>query len=350
MAITQGAPLPDIRTTDTQTTALPEYYTQYLTNLSQAGQGALSRAPQQAIAEYDPMQDMGYGQIAGASQAYKPGLNAAGQTLGRASQGVTGQRVQDLMNPYTSSVVDEMERLQQQSLQRSVLPTLKAGFVGSGGLGGQRYANALGQAMGDAQRNLLGQQTQALQSGYSDALKTALGELSPMVQAGQQQAQAAKMEQDLGLTGAGALTKAGAERQAYEQSLLDYPLKTATAVSGLMRGYQMPTNQTNTRVGPGTAGQYQKSDLENVLGVLSLIGATQGGTTGTGGTSVGVGANKAFDWAKGLLSKLGGANFEVDPGEFAGQNSAGIPVYYDRQTGSYYDTNGNAVASTGLEG
>jgi hypothetical protein len=117
-----------------------------------------------------------------------------------------------------------------------------------------------------------------------------------------------------------------------------------------MRGYQVPTTQTSTRVGPGTAGQYQKSDLENVLGVLSLIGATQGGTTGAGGNAVGVGTNKLFDWGRALLSKLGGATFNVDATEFAGQNAAGIPVYYDKETGSYYDTSGNAVPITPGEG
>ena len=200
------------------------------------------------------------------------------------------------MNPYTQGVVDEMERLQQQALQRSVLPTMKAGFVGTGGLGGQRYAGALGQAMSDAQRNLLGQQTQALQSGYSEALKTALGELLYLTQAGQQQAQAAKLAQDLGIQGAGALTKAGAERQAYEQSLLDFPLKTATGASALLRGYQVPTTQTTKEVGPGTSSQYQKSNLENILGVLSLIGATQGGTTGKDGNAMGVGTKAVWDW------------------------------------------------------
>lgn len=350
MAITQGSPLPDIKTTDTRVDTAPDYYTNYLTDLSKTGQTALARSPQQGIAAYDAMQSVGYGQIPEAAKSYQPGLSAAQETLGRAAQGVTGQRIQDLMNLYTSGVVDEMERLQQQSLQRSVLPSLKAGFVGSGGLGGQRYAGALGQAMSDAQRNLLGQQTQALQAGYSEALKTALGELPFLAQAGQQQAAAAKMQQDLGLTGAGALTKAGAERQAYEQSLLDYPLKTATTVSGLMRGYQVPTTQTSTKIGPGSAGQYQKSDLENVMGVLSLIGAASGGTTGAGGTATGKGVNKLFDWGKALLSKLGGAQFNVDASEFAGQNAAGIPVYYDKETGSYYDTSGNAVPITGGEG
>ena len=347
MSITQGAPLPDIKTTETRVDTAPDYYTNYLSGLSQAGQTAIARKPQEAIAGYDPLQSLGYGQISGAAEAYKPGLGAAQETLGRAAQGVTSQRVQDLMNPYTSSVVDEMERLQQQSLQRSVLPTLKAGFVGSGGLGGQRYAGALGQAMSDAQRNLLGQQTQALQAGYSEALQTALGELPVLTQAGQQQAAAAKMEQELGLTGAGALTKAGAERQKYEQSLLDYPLQAATTAAGLMRGLTVPTTQTSTKVGPGSQGQYQKSDLENVMGVLSLIGATQGGTTGAGGTATATGANTVFDLAKRLFSGLSTPTFTVEPNEFVGQNAQGTQIYFDTQTGNYYDRTGKFVGISG---
>lgn len=332
MALTQGAPLPDITTTATKTDVAPDYYTNYLTDLSSAAETAMARTPQQGIAAYDPLQSLGYETLPEATTSYVPGLTAAQQTLGRAAQGVTGERVNQLMNPYTQGVVNEMERLQQQALQRSVLPTMKAGFVGTGGLGGQRYAGALGQAMSDAQRNLLGQQTQALQSGYSEALKTALGELPYLTQAGQQQAQAAKLEQDLGIQGAGALTKAGAERQAYEQSLLDFPLKTATGASALLRGYQVPTTQTTKEVGPGTQGQYRQSDLQNIMGVLSLIGATQGGTTGAGGTSVGVGGKAIWDWFnKNVLGNVAsGSGVPFTAEDLAAMEAEWQdPIYYD---------------------
>jgi hypothetical protein len=201
--------------------------------------------------------------------------------------------------------------------------------------------------MSDAQRNLLGQQSDALQSGYTEALRVALNELPYLTQAGQQQAQAAKLQQDLGLIGTGALTKAGAERQKYEQSLLDFPLANAVTASGLMRGYQIPTTQTSTKVGPGTQGQYQQSDLQNILGVLSLIGATQGGTTGAAGNALGVGTKFIFDKLKALFSGLGGARYTVDPTEFTGGlNAEGVPVYFDKETGTYYDNNGQAVDVT----
>lgn len=344
MSITQGAPLPNITTTEAKAEKAPEFYTNYLTGLSQAATTAMERAPKEAIAAYDPMQISGYGKMEDAAGAYTPGLSAAEGTLGKAAQGVTGARIGELMNPYTSAVVDEMERLQQQSMQRSTLPTLKAGFVGSGSLGGQRYAGALGQALADAQRNLTGQQAAALQAGFSEAQKTALGELPFLVQAGQQQAQTAKLAQDLGLTGAGALTKAGAEKQAYEQSLLDYPLKTATTAAGLLRGYQMPLESTSTKVGPGQAGQYQKSPLENVLGVLSMIGAASGGGgSGAAASPLGIGVGKVLDWGKGLLGNLGfgtGDVKEIPNTAQPGQTGYGWK-YYDNGTvidpqGKYY--------------
>jgi hypothetical protein len=279
MAITQGAPLPNITQTTTRAEVAPDYYTQYLQGLSQAAQTGLARTPEQGVAPMDVLQTQGYGMVPGAATAYQPGLAAAGQTAATAAAGFDPNRIQAFMDPYQRQVVDEMARLQQQNIQRSVLPSMKGAFVGRGDLGSQRYASATGQTLADMQRNLMGQQYGALSSGYQNALKAAMEELDLQNRAAQTQAGIAKAEQELGLTGAGAMTKAGAERQAYEQSLRDFPLKQATAAAGLMRGYQLPTTQTETFVGP-KAGLYQTSPLSNILGVLSTLGAIRpGGVT-----------------------------------------------------------------------
>jgi hypothetical protein len=52
-----------------------------------------------------------------------------------------------------------------------------------------------------------------------------------------------------------------------------------------MRGFTMPQSQTSTFVGP-KAGSYQTSDLSNILGVMSMLGATKDGTAG----------GNLFDW------------------------------------------------------
>jgi hypothetical protein len=236
---------------------------------------------------------MGYNNLPAATSSYMPDLQSAQDTAAQAAKGITPERIQALMNPYTSNVVDEMGRLSQQNVQRNLLPTMKAGFVGTGGLGSQRYAGALGQSMADIQAGLTGQQYGALSKGYSEALKGALDEAQLQNQTAQTQGKLAQQELDTGLTAAGALTKAGAERQAYQQSLLDAPLKTATTASGLMRGYTVPQSQTEQFVGP-KAGLYKTSDLSNILGVMSMLGATKEGSSGA----------KLFDWLGGKFSNF----------------------------------------------
>lgn len=292
MSILQGSPLPNVtETTITKDTA-PAGYTGYLENLAKAGSGALTKAGAldsagkpttvlktgaDLVAGYDPLQGLGYNQLQSAVGAYQPGLTAAGQTAGRAAQGITPERIQALMNPYTTNVVNEMARLSNQNMERNVLPGLRGGFVGTGGLGSQRYSGALGQAMADIQNRLSGQQTEALQAGYGAALKGALDEAQLMNMTAKTQADIAKQSQDLGIAGAGALTKAGAERQKYEQSVLDAPLSMAKEASGLLRGLPMPMDQTKTATGPKTRDYYQLSDFGKVAGALSLIGGAVSG-------------------------------------------------------------------------
>jgi hypothetical protein len=280
MSITTGSPLPNVTETTTKALTAPDYYTNYLTGLSQAGQTALGKTAAEGIAGYDPLQTTGYGQMETAAGAYQPGLTAAGQTAAKAAQGIDTSRIGALMDPYTQNVVDEMARLQQQNIQRNLLPTMKGAFVGSGGLGSQRYAGALGQSLADAQANLTGQQYGALSAGYQNALKAALDEAQLQNLAAKTQADIAGQEQTLGLRGAGALTQAGAERQKFEQAKLDYPLTNATNVSQLLRNFQVPISGTETKVGPGQQGQFGPSLLSNIGALSGLLGsaAVEGGT------------------------------------------------------------------------
>jgi hypothetical protein len=291
MAFTQGAPLPDITETTTKTQAAPDYYTNYLTGLSQAGNqalytGALDAAGKPVmksgadlVASLDPLQNKAYANIEGAADDYKTGLTNAQATANAVASGLTPARITSLMNPYTSGVVNEMARLQQKNIQERLMPTLKAGFVGSGGLGSQRYANALGQTSADWQSNLLGAQTGALQKGYETAVNAALQEMGQQNQAAQIQGGLAKSAQELALNEIGALEKAGATKQAYEQAKLDAPLKVATAASNLMAGKTIPMSDTQRFVGP-KAGSYQISDLASILGVMSTLGAMKAGSPG----------------------------------------------------------------------
>lgn len=279
MGFTQGAPLPDITETTTKSQTAPDYYTNYLQSISSAGQQATARTADQGVAGLDPLQQQAYAGVAGAAGAYKPGLTEAQSSASQLTGGLDLGRIKDFMNPYQQQVVDEMARLSQQNVQRNLLPTLKAGFVGSGGLGGQRYAGALGQSMADIQAGLTGQQAGVLQKGYSEALRAAMDEMGAKTRATELQGSLAQRAQELGLTEMGALSKVGGERQAYEQAKLDYPLKQAMNAAQLLRGFQIPTTETQTFKGP-KAGAYQKSPFEVTSGLLTLIGSAAAGTAG----------------------------------------------------------------------
>jgi hypothetical protein len=274
----QGIAAPDVTTNKTTAATAPQYWTDYQSKLASAGTTALDKPAGQMVAPLTAMQTQGYGQLPTAAASYIPQLTAAETTAGQAAQGMSPTMIQSFMNPYTTNVVNEMERLQQQNIQRNVMPQMKAGFVGSGGLGGQRYAGALGQTMADMQANLTGQQTGALQKGYADAMTAAYNQGNLFNQAATTQGNLAGQEQLLGLQGAGALTKGGAEQQAYNQSIIDAPLKNATNVSALMRGYTQPTTTTESATGP-IPGVYSPSVMSQIAGLGTLLGSGLGGVT-----------------------------------------------------------------------
>ena len=313
MAITQGDPLPDITKTTTTEQQAPDYYTDYLTDLSKAGETALDLTGADLIEGYDPLQTTGYGMVEDAAESYED-LMALAETTGKTFGGIGATDVAAFFDPYQTGVLNELDRLSAQNVQRNLLPGLKAGFVGAGGAGGlgsQRYADALGQSLADVELGLAGQRAGLLSKNYQDAITNAFKQAQEERQAAAAQGELATLAQTLGLREVGALTGAGAEKQAYEQSIIDAPLKTAMNVQGLMRGYTVPQTELETYVGPGEQGQYQQSELANIMGILSLIGAAGGARAtpqgGIGGVeTAGAGLSDAFDF---LTEKLPKVNF-----------------------------------------
>jgi hypothetical protein len=290
MAFTQGDPLPDVTKTTTTVQNAPDWYKNVATGLSNAATTNLARTGEQSVAGLDPLQTKGYGQMETAAGSYIPGLTNAESTANQAAQGINYNQIQDYMDPYRNQVVNEMARLGNQNFQRNVMPGLAGQFVGTGALGGQRYANAAGQSAADFQSDLVGKQYGALSAAYKDAVNAAKSQSELQNQAAITQGNLAKEEQDLGLTGAGALTKAGGELQKYQQSILDAPALNAKNASDLLRGYTLPTDQTVKFVGPD-AGSYGTSDLSNILGIGSMLGATKAGSSG----------DQLFNWIGGKL-------------------------------------------------
>jgi len=295
MSFAQGSALPDI--TEKTNVTTPDWYTNLANSLSTTAQGALGttsvgadgksvftpKTGAEGVAGLDPLQQQSYAGTTAAANAYQPGLSAAQNTANQAAQGINYGNIQAYMDPYRNNVVNEMSRLANQNFQRNVLPGLSGQFVGSGGFGGQRYANALGQSAADMQSNLTGQQYGALSKAYNDAVNAAKSQSELQNNAAITQGNLATAAQTSALKGTEALNTAGARNQTYNQSVLDFPLTNATNAAGVLRGYAVPQSQTWT--GP-KAGSYQLSPLQQILGVGTLLGsANNNSVLGQGVTS-----------------------------------------------------------------
>jgi len=282
MAILQGDPLPDVKTTTTQVTTAPDYYNKYLADIAAAGSAAATMDPTKMVAGFTDLQNKGFGATEAAAGAGTGALTDAQNAARIAAGGVTPDQIQQFMNPYTRNVVDEMARLSQQNLQRNVLPGLKGAFAGTGGFGSRRMFDTTGQTLADIQANLTGQQQKALESGYNTSLDAALRNLGLVREGATTLGNLGRQEQEMGLTGAKAMLDAGSLQQALEQAKIEAPLKMASNAAQLLRGYQVPTSTEQTFVGP-MPGAYGTSPLAAITGLASLFGSAKGGTSAAEG-------------------------------------------------------------------
>jgi hypothetical protein len=305
MGLFTGAAPPDVTKTQTTASTTPDYYTNYLTQLSQTGQNALGTydpttkqftAPTQAslVAAGDPY-------VADLTQAQKDIFKSAPTTLaryedplkqaltaGKSGMDVSQADISKFYNPYENAVVGGLGVQSAQNVQRNLMPQLQAGFVGSGALGSQRYANALGQTMGDVNTNLLQEQNKTRMAGYNTALDAAMKEAQLSNQASAALTGLGQAESQAATTGLKTGAELGALEQAYTQAQINAPLTQATNVAQLMKGYTVPTNQEQTYKGPGDV--YQPSPLSQIASLGTLLAS---------------GFNSDSGWGNKLLKSLG---------------------------------------------
>ena len=153
MSLIQGEAMPDVTTTQTQSTSTPSWYSDYLQNVATTGGAAADKAQFVGI---QPMQQQSYDLASANVGNYKPTLDVGTGALGSAV-GSTGplaaanpyltsaanptyNTVQNYMNPYTKEVVGQIGDLAQQNIMQNVAPQTNAGIVGSGQFGSQRGA------------------------------------------------------------------------------------------------------------------------------------------------------------------------------------------------------------------
>jgi len=341
-SITQGTALPNITTTQAQATATPQFYTDYLNQLSTQGQAAAQNSQYVGAA---PLQQQAFGQVGQNVGNYQPALNTASSNINyagsinpsaaaagtintamgnnavnaaqpylNAAAVPTSQTVQQYMSPYTNDVVNSIGNLGQANIAQNLAPQATAGIVGAGGFGSKRGQQALGEVLSNAGLGITGQQASALQSGYQNALTAAgqqaalygqLGQtagnltntqMANQLNAGQLQGNLATATQqgalntgiaaqnlgtttqNLGLGDVNALSTLGAQQQTIGQNAQNYPMTQLTAESNLLKGATIPTATSSTYTGP-IPGAYNTSPLAQISGIGSALAGTGLGQT-----------------------------------------------------------------------
>lgn len=273
MSIFQGSPLPSVTTSQTATQTAPQYYTDYLTDLASFGQGQLARPAAELVADPSALQTKAFEIATDILEKPDVPLGTAETALTNLSTGITDEDITKFRTPFEADVLDEMSRRSALNVQRNLLPQLKAGFVGSGGLGGQRYAGALGQTLADVQADLLGKQAAMRQAGYQSALDAAMKQKGLMGSAAQIGGQLATQTGAVGQNALNTMAQLGAQQQALEQAKINAPLMQAQNVAQLMRGFAFPMGSTQTATRPGQQGEFGLSPLNQIASLGALVGA-----------------------------------------------------------------------------
>ena len=267
--IFQGVPLPTITQTEQRQQVLPEFYTNYLQDIANLGTNAIQQG---GVAGFSPLQQQAFQMAPNTAFSGAQTAGDAASLLGASGTTAAPSMVGSYMNPYTTNVVDEMARLQNQNVQRSVMPALRGAGVGSGGFGSTRQANVTGQTLAEMQRNLTGQQYGALNTGYGDAMRAAQTDLNRQMQAGQGLGQVAQQQYNIGTGGLDVLQKLGAQQQDLGQQQLNYPMIQAQNLAKLFP-MTIPLGETTQTVAPTDIKQLAPSPLSQISGLLTSLGS-----------------------------------------------------------------------------
>ena len=206
--------------------------------------------------------------------SWQPALTSATTGTQNLANTSAYQNVGNYMNPYTDAVTRRIAELGARNLTENLLPGVSDQFIRAGQFGSQGMGVFGERALRDTQESILGQQSQALQSGYQSALTAAQADMARQQGALGQVADLAKIGQGLTASDAAALQAIGSEQQAQQQKGLDvayqdfinqqqWPQQQLNAMSTTLRGLPpaaVPTTSTTT----GSTTQYGASPLSQL--------------------------------------------------------------------------------------
>lgn len=337
----EGAPPSSVTSSQVSATDMPDWYQEYLRGIAGKATSIAGEPyqpyPGQRLAEFNPDQQAAFENVRGGVGAWQPTYGSALSTAGNiapaayqalgtgadyAAQGVGATEgpaatwdtsYQKYMSPYTSNVVNEISRLGNQNLTENIVPNVQSQFTGSGQFGSTRNADILGRAVRDAQTNISGLQSQALERGWGTGANIFGADAARQQQQQQMQSGAAltagqlsnagaqigasatgeaatrlgalsQMGQTLGANDAAALGAVGGAQQQQQQTGMDtayqeflrqqgWDAGQLGMVSNVLRGQQMPT--TTTGVSNAPSGGYSPSPLSWISALYGLNKTTQ---------------------------------------------------------------------------
>jgi hypothetical protein len=286
-----SAPTPGTTSSSTQI-QLPEWYTQYTTDMLGRAQAAANLPYAQytgpRVAAFTPTEKTGFEMTKAAAGSYQPFLQQAGESLAGAGQ-TFPEAVSAYMNPYTQNVVDQIAEQGVRQLQEKYLPAVGKEFIQAGqfgvGPGSTRMGEFGARALRDVQEAVLGEQAKALQAGYGQAADIFQSDVARKAQLAGTAADVAGMAQRYGLTGAEAVGGVGEKERAMGQANLNlayqdflrqegYPKEQINFLANVLQGVRLPQTTieqtTEMPAMPGSASGLEKA-ITGATGIQELL-------------------------------------------------------------------------------
>lgn len=278
----EGKPPPTINTTTVSATSMPPWYQDYqraiLSKANAIGSEDYQTYQGPRVADFSDNQQQAFSDIKNNQGNWSPLMGAAVNAAAPAASGFDPAQMQQFMNPYQGAVVDEIGRLGDERWNNTIMPGVMDTFTGSGQFGSQRNQKFVGDAAAQNQREVLGQQSQALNTGYNSAASAYQNWANLGLQGSSALGQLAKQGQSMQLTDAAALEGVGSEQQGMEQKNLDmayqdfqnerdYPKTQLDWINNILKGSNVPTSTQTT--GQSVPPYMQASPLSNIAGMAS---------------------------------------------------------------------------------
>ena len=185
------------------------------------------------------------------------GLSAAQPYLQAAGQSTAGT-VQDFMSPYTEGVTNRIAQLGARNLSENLLPAVSDAFIRAGQFGGTRMGEFGSRALRDTQESILGQQSQALQTGYGQALSAAQQEAARQAGLASTAGGLGTAQQQAILAGGQALTSAQQQAAQQEMARAQALGTVGTQLGGLTQQQQQALLSAGSQTGQLTAADLQR--------------------------------------------------------------------------------------------